>query len=308
MPDNVSGNAITALRLADIFQQLGYAVKIDHKYRSEPSDLLVALHALRSYPAIAQFHSHYPDRPIIVILTGTDIYHYIKTHNDARHSLQLAARLVALQKLAVQELPAQFQHKATVIYQSAAPLAIKASDPGAGFRVSVISNLREVKDPLRAALAARDLPAASRLKIVHVGAPLEAHLEQQAQAETAHNPRYRWLGELPHQQTLEILAGSHLLAITSQIEGGSNVLCEALAARVPIISSKISGIIGTLGEDYPGYFPVGDTHALRDLLWECESNAQFYATLKSRCDQLSHLVDPAHERAAWQQLLSSLLV
>ena len=50
------------------------------------------------------------------------------------------------------------------------------------------------------------------------------------------------------------------------MEGSCNAMCEALALGVPVIASRISGLIGTLGEDYPGYFAVEDTQALAEQL------------------------------------------
>jgi hypothetical protein len=64
--------------------------------------------------------------------------------------------------------------------------------------------------------------------------------------------------------------------------------------------------MGTLGKNYPGYFPVGDTRALARLLQKAESNPEFYRRLKSYCARLAPLVDPRHERAAWKKLLGGL--
>jgi glycosyltransferase involved in cell wall biosynthesis len=78
--------------------------------------------------------------------------------------------------------------------------------------------------------------------------------------------RYGWRGAVPRTEALAVLARSRLLALTSLQEGGANVVSEALAAGVPIVSSAIPGSIGLLGADYPGYFPVGDTEALATVL------------------------------------------
>jgi len=100
------------------------------------------------------------------------------------------------------------------------------------------------------------------------------------------------------------LGRSRLLALTSQLEGGANVVTEAIAVDVPIISTRISGSIGLLGEDYPGYFEVGDTSGLTDLLHRAETDKRFYKTLQRRCQKLAGLADPAEERRRWRELLS----
>ena len=130
--------------------------------------------------------------------------------------------------------------------------------------------------------------------------------EEEARAEERTNPRYRWLGDLPRPETLRLLGRSRLLALTSVLEGGANVVSEALAASVPVISSRIAGSIGLLGPAYPGYFPVGDTEALRGLLLRAESDAAFYRQLKQWCEGLKPLADPARERESWKSLLAEL--
>ena len=88
------------------------------------------------------------------------------------------------------------------------------------------------------------------------------------------------------------------------MEGGANVLSESLAAGLPVVSSNIPGLVGTLGGDYPGLFPPGDTAALAKLLNRAEADRAFYALLVERCNNLRPLVDPAAERAAWESLLA----
>ncbi len=64
--------------------------------------------------------------------------------------------------------------------------------------------------------------------------------------------------------------------------------------------------MGTLGDNYPGYFPVGDTRALTRLLRKVESNPKFYLDLKTRCTRLFSLVDPKQERESWKKILREL--
>jgi glycosyltransferase involved in cell wall biosynthesis len=90
------------------------------------------------------------------------------------------------------------------------------------------------------------------------------------------------------------------------MEGSANVLSEAIASSVPVVASKISGLIGTLGENYPGYFRVGDTEGLARLLKRVESDKRFYRELKTRGARLKPLVHPKRERAAWKALVAEL--
>lgn len=167
----------------------------------------------------------------------------------------------------------------------------------------MIAHLRAEKDPLRAAAAVRLLPPESRIRLTHIGLSLDRAFERRACAELARNPRYRWIGALSHRRTRERLALSDLACITSEIEGSSNVLSEALASDVPVIATKISGLIGTLGERFPGYFPVGDTKCLSTLLLRAERDRRFYRSLQRHCARAAKWVRPERELAAWRRLL-----
>ncbi len=273
------GNRVTALRWARILKNLGHRVTIAQHYDETSYDLMVALHARRSFAAIARFHHLYPQRPLLVALTGTDLYGDIHTSAEAQCSLDLATTLLLLQPQGIAELPEPVRSKARVIYQSVSAPPCLPPKAQRTFDVCVLGHLRDVKDPFRTAMAARLLPATSQIRVLHVGKALSAAMEAQAQAEMAGNRRYHWLGEKPRWQALRVLARSHILALSSYSEGGANVISEALALQVPIVASRIAGSIGLLGEDYPGYFPVEDTAALAHLLTRAETDTAFYEAL-----------------------------
>ena len=298
-----NGNTITALRWAGILKKLGHRVRIAQHYDGKRYDALIALHARRSYDSIEKFHDLHPDRALIVVLTGTDVYRDIHQTVEARRSLELATKIVTLQKMALRELPKELRKKAAVIYQSAEPWAPKRVQSNGKFAVCVIGHLREEKDPLRAALAVRQLPAESRIEVTHIGQALDDGLGRAAKAEAVRNRRYRWLGHRSHGETRERLARANLVCITSKMEGSSNVLSEALASGVPVLATKISGLVGTLGSDFPGYYPVGNTARLRHLLLRAERDRDFYVSLKRHCRKLAHLVEPKREARAWRNLL-----
>ena len=153
-----NGNKITALRWGGILKKLGHRVLVTQSYDGKACDMLIALHARRSYDSIQRFHDAHPNLPLIVVLTGTDVYRDIHVDTDAQRSLELATRLVALQQMALRELPKRYRAKTRVIYQSAERYRAQRKSSQANFRVCVVGHLREEKDPLRAALAVRQLP------------------------------------------------------------------------------------------------------------------------------------------------------
>lgn len=305
-PRSRKGNRVTAVRWARLLRELGHRVTVAQRYDGQRCDLLVALHARRSAGSVARFRAERPDAPLVLTLTGTDLYGDIRTSAEARRSLELASRLVVLQPLGVEELPAHLRGKARVIYQSVPTPTFRVRRRADVFEVCVLGHLRPVKDPFRTAQAARLLPPSSRVRVLHLGAALSADMTRQARAEEKVNPRYRWLGERPRWQALRTLARCRLLSLTSELEGGANVISEALAVSVPVVSSRIAGSVGLLGADYPAYFPFGDTEALAELLHRAETDAPFYRDLTSRCRRLRGRFQPARERRAWARLLKEL--
>jgi putative glycosyltransferase (TIGR04348 family) len=219
--------------------------------------------------------------------------------------LALADRIVGLHALIGETIPPDQRHKLRVIYQSARPLAERAP-PKRIFRICVAGHLREEKDPLRPALAVRGLPPSSRLQVDAYGKPHTPEWAAAAEAEAARNPRYRWHGEIGHAQLRQVYRRSHLLVLSSRMEGGANVVSEAVVAGLPVIASEIPGSMGLLGADYPGYYPVEDTRALRELLLRAESDATFYARLQKACDARRALFSEQMEQQGWKQLLAEL--
>ena len=300
------GNRVTAVRWAKILRQLGHRVAIRESYLQERFDLIVALHARRSLDSIQHFHSKHPEKPIIVALTGTDLYQDLSRSRDAQRALDIATRLVVLQSRALDELRPDWHEKARVLHQSVSPL--NSDHPhrsSRSFDVCVVGHLRPVKDPFRTAKAARLLPAASRIRVIHLGSAMNPREEEAARREMISNRRYRWLGEVSQARVRRVMARSRLFVLSSRVEGGANVLGEAIVTGAAVLASRIPGTIGILGEDYPGYFEVGDTEHLASLMRRCETDSVFLAELKRQCDSVADLFDPAREQAAWADLLTS---
>jgi putative glycosyltransferase (TIGR04348 family) len=305
-PGSNYGNRVTAVRWAKILRKLGHQVSIAGEYDEQPFALLIALHARRSSSSIRRWKRKNPDAPLIVALTGTDLYGDIQGRIRAKESLKLADRMVVLQPGALKELTPALRRKARVIYQSVETKPAGRRTPGRSFQVSVIGHLRRVKDPFRAALASRLLPATSQIRIRQIGQAMTKQMLKRARDEMKINPRYRWLGELPRARALRRLAESDLCVISSRMEGGANVLSEAIVAGVPVLASRIDGNVGILGTDYPGLFPVGDTRQLARLLIRAESDSKFLEGLKKRANKLAFLFHRAREEKAWMHLLEEI--
>lgn len=301
-----TGNRTTADRWARLLSELGNQVSVQESWDGEECELLIALHAKRSFPAIQRFRQTHPLAPLVVALTGTDLYRDLASSEEAMCSLKSASRIVVLQQLGIEAVPESARQKVRVIYQSAGRAFPAPRREDGCFQVCVLAHLRTLKDPLRAAYAVRELPSSSRIQIKHAGALLDPDFAGKVEAEQRTNSRYQWLGPLGHEAAIRLLSRSQLLVLTSQIEGGANVLSESIAVSVPVISSRIPGSVGILGEDYPGYFPVGDSGALRGQLLRAESGGAFYQKLEQSVARLQPLLSVTRERDSWENLLNEL--
>jgi putative glycosyltransferase (TIGR04348 family) len=305
-PSSRAGNRTTAVRWRDILRSLGHRVDVSTAYNGQKADLMIALHAWRSAESIAAFSARFANKPLVVAITGTDAYRFIDSHPEATlHSIELADQLVGLHDRIADVLPTRQRGKMNVIYQSAEPVA-KRDPYRRFFHVAVIGHLREEKDPLRPALAARRLPADSRIQIHHYGKAHDAEWADRAEQEMHANPRYHWHGEVPRYRIREVYRRTHLVVLPSRMEGGANVISEAVVAGAPVIASAIPGSIGLLGEDHPGYYPVCDASALATLLQRAESDAVFYRCLIQRTLSLQAQFSVTAETAAWARLIDKL--
>ena len=304
-PGSRLGNRITALRWRRMLHGLGHRVTIVQPGAAPAVDAVFALHARRSAESVRLSRELRPETAIVVVLTGTDLYRDVRTDPSAKRSLELADRLVVLHDGAPAELPRQMRSKVRVVPQSAPPMR-RLPPLRRWFEVAVVAHLRPEKDPLRAARAARALDARTRVRVVHAGAALSRTMREEARAEMRSNPRYVWLGELPAWKARRLIARSRVLCITSAMEGGANVLSEAIAAGTPVIASRIPAMAAILGADYPGFFPFGDTAALAALLRRAEREPRFLAELRRGCVQVRPRVAPARERLALRSLLAEL--
>ncbi len=289
-----------------MLRALGHTALIAEELPEEPFEVLVALHARKSAAAVARCRELHPERFVVVALTGTDLHRDIHTDEEAQDTLERADRLIVLYPGAERVLPPRHRRKTVVIVQSSPPIRRVPRPRARTFDVAVVGHLRPEKDPLRTALAARLLPATSRIRVLHAGKALSPEAAAQARAEAARNPRYSWLGELPPWRARALIGKSHLLSLTSHMEGGANVLSEAAAAGTPIVASRIDCTEGLLGRDHPGLFPVGDERALSVLLQRADEDPAFLRALEARSIALGSALSPAAERRAWQELLAPL--
>ena len=285
-----------------MLRALGHRVSSTTQWHGGEEDMLIALHARKSHLSIVRFREQRPHCPAIVVLTGTDVYRDIRSDADAQSSLAMADRLVVLQERALDELAPALRRKAHVVPQSSAS-RLDHAPPRSKFRLCVVAHLREETDPFRAVRALARLPEYDDLQLVQVGEALDASMRAEALAWQSRERRYRWTGSVPHARALRWIARSHVLVVSSVMEGGANVISEALAIGVPVLASRIPGNIGMLGGRYRGYFETGNEQALGALIERCRDDAAFYAALRRSVIARRALFSQKAETAAWRKIL-----
>ncbi len=310
------GNRVTADRWEGILRSLGYRVPVVETYEDQPAEVLIALHAVHGNETIRYFSKHHPDRPIILALTGTDLYRDLPDDPAARQSVELADRFVVLQSEALRELPAARRKDAWVIEQS---VDLKSLSPesswlgkdrelGDELLISVVGHLRWEKDPFRVVRALERIPEDRRPAVRHVGAEAEPGYADRARRFTEEVAGYRWVGEVSRAQALGLIDRSDLMVVSSRMEGGANVVSEALALETPVLASDIPGNRGLLPDGYPGLFPVEDESALAEIIRRIQREESFLNRLRDRIKTMDP--EPAsrgREKRKWRDLMEELI-
>jgi putative glycosyltransferase (TIGR04348 family) len=314
LADANNGNWRTARRWQQLLEP-HYHVSIDNKIDdatiANQPDVVIALHAKRSHAAILRSKQQMPHTPLIVVLTGTDLYRDIAQSEEAQQSLVLADALIVLQEDAIQHVSTAFRRKTHIVFQSATTLkpAVKAKNQ---LNCVIVGHLRHEKSPETVFQAARLLAnhnAANHqaIRFTHIGEALDDSLADEARQLNSEKKNYQWVGPLPHGLTRAAIKRAHLLIHPSIMEGGANVIVEAITAGTAVVASKMSGNVGMLGVDYAGYFDVGDAAALAHTLTRCVDDANLLTRLNTACKARAALFTPAEETRRLQQIISALI-
>ena len=305
LADANNGNWQTAHRWGGMLSE-AYRVRLASSWDGGDEDVMVALHARRSAASVMRWRTLRPAMPLIVVLTGTDLYRDIESDTTAQASLESADRLIVLNQLGAESLPEGLKSKARVVLQSS---AARKTMPKTGqrLRALMVGHLRAEKSPQTYFDAARLLVGRPDILLDHIGAALDPALGVQATSLVVENPRYRWLGGLSHATTRKRIQAAHVLVHPSRMEGGAHVVIEAVRSGTPVLASRIDGNVGLLGENYDGYFPVGDASALATLLQRLREEPAMLPHLQRQCEERAPLFDPARESATLHALIGEAL-
>jgi putative glycosyltransferase (TIGR04348 family) len=301
-----NGNWRTAKRYRQLLKA-HFQVRLVSEWNGTKSDdVLIALHARRSFRSIASWHAVHGAKGLVVVLTGTDLYRDIQHDSQAQQSLEFANRLVVLQSMGLDELSARFKAKTSVLLQSTIP-RVTLPKTRRCIRVVMVGHLRGEKSPRTLFEAAALLAEQLDIHIQHIGAEHDQVLASMAHQTAALYPNYQFTGALNYPETRRQIQRSHVLVHTSCMEGGAHVIMESVCSGVPVIASRIPGNMGMLGEDYTGLFPVGDAKALAEMLIRFRHDAEFEELLKKQCALRAPLFSAEHERKGLLTIVQSVI-
>jgi putative glycosyltransferase (TIGR04348 family) len=303
-----NGNWQTAARWARMLAG-PHRVDVRTTWQGEEADLMLALHARRSAASVAAWAARRPGAPLVVVLTGTDLYRDIQVDDDARRSIAAAHRLVVLNDHGAASVPAEHRHKVVVCLQSARGRMSLADKPSRWLRAVVVGHLRDEKAPETVFAAARQLGLTGRsdIRIDHIGGPLDPQLGAEAARLMAEQPTYRWLGDRPHGEVRRRIQQAHVLVHPSRMEGGAHVVIEAIVSGTPVLASAIDGNLGLLGDDWPATFAVDDAKALAALVERSRDDPGWLASLRARAEVRAPRFSPDAECATLRALVARTL-
>ena len=304
--DANNGNWQTAQRWAR-FLSKDYNVSLAKSWNGQAADLMLALHARRSAPSVQAWGQQKPASPLLLVLTGTDLYQDIISDASAQASLGAASALVVLNELGLRALPEHLRAKAHICLQSCSARRPLVSKPKRHLRALMVGHLREVKSPQTYFDATELLADRPDILLDHIGQALEPQLGRAAQALMQRCPSYRWLGALPHAQTRRRIQSAHILVHPSRLEGGAHVVIEALCSGTPVLASRVDGNVGLLGQDYLGLFEWNDAWGLAKLLRQCRDDPAMLTALGAQAAARAALFHPDQEKRRLRTIVAGLL-
>jgi putative glycosyltransferase (TIGR04348 family) len=267
---------------------------------------MVALHARRSAGSVERFAASHPERGIAVVLTGTDLYRDLPASVEAVASLDRCRRIAVLQDDALRSLEPRWREKAQVIFQSA-PSLPSAEKPRDRLQCVAVGHLRMEKDPQTLFDAMRRIPRDCPVYVRHIGAPLDDALAHEARSLAREDNRYVYEGGVPHESARIALQAAHILVHPSIVEGGANVIVEAITAGTAVIASRIPGNVGMLGAGYPGLFEPRDASGLASQLVRAWEDPAWREGLQAACAGRAPLFRPEAEKAAVHALVEATM-
>jgi len=301
--DSLHGNTVSAIRIAGILEESGHVAEVIQSGDPivEDTGALIALHARKSHASVVAMKQQSPKSKIILYLTGTDLYEDIPNGCPlAIESLEIADTIVVSQEASQKSVPATYQQKTKVVYNSIILPKLAPVERELDLFV-IASHLRAVKQPFLAAEALRLSGESVRVKLM--GAEIDSGAADFARKLNQSDSRFEWLGEQNYEQTLTWMKRSLATINTSIAEGGANSIGESIALGRPVLATRIEGNVGMLGENYDGYFAPDSPAELASLIKKICHDKSYQAHLEQQVLDQSAKYSRENERKGWLALL-----
>lgn len=215
-------------------------------------------------------------RPVVTTLRGSDVARAKRSRLD-RMILELAVRnskiVICVSEAMAERLRAQFPHRTADIHAclNGADEAFfqidRAVFANAGLRVLAVGNLIRLKgfDVLVEAVARARHRERMHVSIVG-GGPEREPLIAQAAARGV-SSCFTFVGTVPAAHMPKYFSEADVFVLSSRSEGRPNVVVEALASGLPVISTDLEGVQGMVNNGDNGWLvAVDDADALAAVL------------------------------------------
>ena len=299
---DLKGNSVTTCRIVELLNELGYLARGSHGFDGDPTDVLISLHSHKGAPAVDEFQRQFPEGKVIVLITGTDLYDDLP-QGRGMTTLHQADAIAIPYREARGGVLQEFDDQIHVVPSSLVIPEIEAKPEPDQFLITIVGHLRPVKRSFLTVEAVAAHPEWENVTVRQLGEALDQESLKTACDWEEKDRRYQWLGALPREESLALCARSSLTVNSSLSEAAPNALLEAMTLGVPILSSKIEGNIGLLGEDYPGYF---DGDSLESKLAEIISGKHDLAAWVAHAKARLAIFSREKEKSAWIALLNSI--
>jgi glycosyltransferase involved in cell wall biosynthesis len=152
-------------------------------------------------------------------------------------------------------------------------------------RVLYVGNLTQLKGISYLFCAMKALRGAATLTLV--GAKPGAECPKL----TAGLKEHRWLGAVPHQRVLEVMAQHDVLVFPTLFDGFGLVILEAMAQGLPVITTPHAGGSSVIDEGKNGFVvPVRDADAIANCVLELAGNRERLAAMSASAMKKAELL------------------
>lgn len=305
--DSPKGNSVSAKRIQTLLKNAGHHATAIHDDKTPNAEVLIALHATKTWKTSSYFKEHHPAARLIIYLTGTDLYRDLPAENpDCIKAMDLADQLVISQDSSLHSIPHKYQGKTRVVRTSAVlpELGEAPQVPQPSF--ALIAHLREAKNPFLMNKA-MDLIPDLDIHAYTLGKALEQCYAAEARGWQRTDSRFKWLEDVPYPDALAWISRVTATINTSHMEGGANAVIESIMLGTPVLASHIEGNTGMLGNDYDGYFKPNCPHSLANLMQRVVREPAFLQHLRLQIKERQAHFSSERETQDWLQCINPAL-